>query len=75
MQYLTCFFQNLLIKSLRQNSCVFGIHCLMLLFGYLLVGKKEYLNCMYVHNPELHALSYFSNFVLLEGFCFSEIVV
>lgn len=30
---------------------------------------------MYVHNPKLHALSYFSNFVLLEGFCFSEIVV
>lgn len=40
-----------------------------------LVGRKEYLNCLCVHNPKLHALNYFSNFILLEGFCFSEIVV
>lgn len=31
--------------------------------------------CVYVHNPKLHALNYFSNCVLLEGFCLSETVV
>lgn len=30
--------------------------------------KKEYLNNLHVHNLELHALSYFYNFILLERF-------
>lgn len=68
-------FQILLIKSLRQNLCAFLESIIIVASSGIFCKKKKYLNYMHVHNLELNVLSYLYNLVLLEGFCFSAIVV
>lgn len=66
---LDALLQILLIKSLRQNLCVFWQSII-----WYFLSEKEMLNYTLVYNLELNALNYFYRSVLLEGFWFSAIV-
>lgn len=55
--------------------CAFLESIIIVASSGIFCKKKKYLNYMHVHNLELNVLSYLYNLVLLEGFCFSAIVV
>lgn len=67
-------FQIPLIKCLGQNLCGF-LEFVVVASSGIFCKKKKYLNYIHVHNLELNALNYLYNFVLLEGLCFSAVIL